>query len=133
MSYNPTKFAAVWGVDAAVGYQDGEMINVSFSNDEWTSYEGTKGEGALVYSPNRQGTISITLQADSPTNGKWSLAYQAKIPLPFTVIDRSSTKAVFFTPKAMPTKQPDISRSRDQPLVTWTLTFVNGNAEHIGS
>ena len=132
MTYDPTKFAASWGATPAKGYQDGEMINVTFANDEWSSYEGTRGEGDLVYSPNRQGTITVSLQGSSPTNAAWSALYEAKTPLPFAVTDRSSHKAIFFAAKAMPTKQPDLVRSRDQPIVTWVFTFVNGKAEHVG-
>lgn len=132
MAYDPTKVAAAWGPIPAKGFQDGEMINFEFDNDEWSGYEGTRGEGSMVYSPNKTGTCTITLQADSPTNAAWSAMYDAKKPLPLTITDRSSTKAVAFAKEAMPSKKPGVTRSRDKPVVVWAFKFVGGTAEHVG-
>lgn len=132
MSYNPKRFSLSWGPVPAVGFQDGEMINWSFDNDEWAGYEGTRGEGDMVYSPSTVGTCTVTLQSDSPTNLAWSLAYKAGKPLPLTMADRSSTKMLGFAPKAMPAKLPDGVRDRTKPTTVWTFKFVGGKLEHIG-
>lgn len=132
MAYNPKKVSAVWGIVPAKGFQDGEMINFEFDNDEWTGYEGTRGEGSMVYSPNSTGTCTITLQADSPTNAAWSALYKAGKPLPLTIADRSSTKAVAFAREAMPSKKPGITRAREKPVVVWAFKFVGGECEHAG-
>lgn len=131
-AYNPTKVAFTFGVVPAKGFQDGEMINFEFDNDEWSGYEGTRGEGSMVFSPNKTGTCTVTLQADSPTNAAWSALYDAGVPLPITATDRSSTKAVAFAKEGMPAKKPGVTRSRDKPVVVWAFKFVGGKIEHIG-
>ncbi len=132
MAYDTTKFAFSFGTVAARGYADGEVINWTFDNDEWTAYSGTQGEGTMVRSPQGIGTVTVTLQANSPTNTAWNTLYEAGIPLPLTVNDRSSTKAVAFAAEGMPKKKPDLIRSRDMPVVQWVFGFVNGTAQHLG-
>lgn len=130
--YDPSKFAFSWGGVAARGFQDGEMINWTFPNDEFSAYSGTRGEGTLVKNPDKRCNITVTLQANSPTNAAWAALYDAGVPLPAMTRDRSSSAAVAFAEQAMPTKRPDLIRGRDNPTVTWVFAAVNGTAEHIG-
>lgn len=131
-AYNPKKVSFTFGPVPAKGFQDGEMINLEFDNDEWTGYEGTRGEGSMVYSPNSTGTCTVTLQADSPTNAAWTALYKAGVPLPIAMADRSSTKSVAFAREAMPSKKPGFARSRDKPVVVWVFKFVGGDTDHVG-
>ena len=126
--YDSAKTAFSWGGVAARGVADGEWINWDFPNDEVTTYVGTKGEGSNITSPDKRCTISITLQADSPTNTQWYALWAAGFEGPALCRDRSSTAAVAFAEKAMVTKQPALSRSRDKPVYVWTFTAPRGTA-----
>lgn len=126
--YDSSKTAFSWGGVAAKGVADGEWINWDFPNDETTSYVGTRGEGSNVTSPDKRCTITITLQEDSPTNAQWEAFRAAKLEAPALCRDRSSTAVVAFAEKAMVTKQPAVSRSRDKPVKVWVFTAPQGNA-----
>lgn len=130
--YNPEKVSFAWGPVPAVGFQKGEMINFEFDNDEWTGYEGTRGEGGMVKSPSKVGKCTVTLQADSPTNAAWSALYDAGVPLPITVADRSGTSGVAFAREAVPAKKPGMIRADTKPVVVWQFNFVGGRIEHVG-
>ena len=130
--YDSAKTAFSWGGVAARGVADGEWINWDFPNDEVTTYVGTRGEGSNVASPDKRCTITITLQADSPTNGQWEALRAANFEGPALCRDRSSTNLLAFAEKAMVTKQPPASRSRDKPTVVWVFTAPRGTAVHAG-
>ena len=131
--YDPTKISFAWNGVPAVGYADGDMIVWEHDNDEASSYVGTRGEGINVYSPNKMTTITVTLQAASPTNAAWSALYDAKTEGPAVCIDRSSSAAVAFAEKAMAKKKPSMGRSRDNPVVEWIFTAPHSTIEHAGS
>ena len=126
--YDSSKTAFSWGGVAAKGVADGEWINWDFPNDETTSYVGTRGEGSNVTSPDKRCTITITLQEDSPTNAQWEAFRAVGFEGQAICRDRSSTAVVAFAEKAMVTKQPAVSRSRDKPVKVWVFTAPQGSA-----
>lgn len=126
--YDSAKVAFSWGGVSAKGVADGEWITWDFPNDEVTSYVGTRGEGENVKSPDKRCAISVTLQADSPTNAQWAAMAAADFEGQAICRDRSSSAAVAFAEKTMATKQPPLSRSRDKPVYVWTFTAPRGNA-----
>jgi hypothetical protein len=130
--YDPTKVSFSWGGVAAVGYQDGDMIQWEHDNEEASSYVGTRGEGVNVYSPDKRTTITVTLQSASPTNLAWSALYDVKSELPAICIDRSSAAAVAFAQKAMCKKKPSMTRGRDNPICEWVFTAPHSTIEHAG-
>lgn len=122
MAYDSSKTAFSWGGVAARGVADGEWINWDVPNDEVTSYVGTRGEGSNVVSPDTRCTITVTLQADSPTNAQWEALRATRFEGPALLRDRSSTDLLAFAQQAMVTKQPSQSRSRDKPVIEWVFT-----------
>lgn len=128
MAYDSNKTAFSWGGVAAKGVADGEWINWEFPNDEVTTYVGTRGEGSNVISPDKRCTITVTLQADSPTNAQWEALRAVNFEGPALVRDRSSTAVLAFAEQAMVTKQPSVVRSRDKPTIKWVFTAPRGNA-----
>jgi len=130
--YDSSKFSLSWGGVSAKGFQDGDGIAIDFPNDEVSSYVGVRGEGANVMSPDKRCTVTVTLQATSPTNAIWSAARELGAELPLIMRDRSSASAVFFAQKAMVTKTPPGARGRDMPVVEWVFTAPEGRLEHIG-
>jgi hypothetical protein len=133
MAYDSSKVAFSWGGIAAKGVADGEWINWDFPNDETSSYVGTRGEGGNVTSPDKRCTMSVTLQADSPTNAQWYALWASGFEGPALCRDRSSSAAVAFAEQAMVTKQPPLTRSRDKPVYVWTFTAPRGNATPLAS
>ena len=125
--YDSSKVAFSWNGVAAASMADGEWINWDVTNDEVTSYVGTRGEGGNVYSPDKRCTITVTLQEDSPTNIAWDSFRLAGVEGPALCRDRSSTAQVAFAEKAMVTKQPAMSRSRDKPVKVWVFTAPSCN------
>jgi len=122
MAYDSSKTAFSWGGVSARGVADGEWITWDIPNDDVTSYVGTRGEGSNIVSPDSRCTITVTLQADSPTNAQWEALRAARFEGPALLRDRSSTSVVAFAQQAMVTKQPPVSRSRDKPVLVWTFT-----------
>ena len=133
MAYDSSRNSFSFNSVSAVGMADGEVINWAFPNDEVSSYVGTRGEGSNVISPDKRCTVTVTLQADSPTNALWTAEYEAKREGPIAMRDRSSTAVVGFAEKAMITRIPDAVRSRDKPTVTWVFTSPRGTVVHTGS
>lgn len=130
--YDSSKFSLSWGGISAKGFQDGDGISIEFPNDEATSYVGVRGEGANIQSPDKRCTVTVTLQAVSPTNAAWSALRELGSELPLIMRDRSSAAAVFFAQKAMITKTPNGARGREMPIVEWVFTAPEGRLEHIG-
>lgn len=124
--YDSSKTAFSWNGVAARGVADGEWITIDFPNDEASSYSGTRGEGGNVKSVDRRCTVTVTLQADSPTNAAWYAFYEASVEGPGLLRDRSSTAVLGVFDSLMPTKQPGQSRSRDKPTVEWVFTSPAG-------
>lgn len=132
MAYDSSRVSFSFAGVSAVGMADGEVVNWDFPNDEVTSYVGTRGEGGNVVSPDKRCTVTVTLQADSPTNAAWTALKEANVEGPAAMRDRSSTAVVGFAQKAMITKVPAAVRSRDKPTVTWVFTSPKGYLVHSG-
>jgi len=131
--YDTSKVSFAWNGVPAVGYAEGDMIVWENDNDETTSYVGTRGEGMNVHSPNKMTTITVTLQAASPTNLAWSAFADAKAEGPAMLIDRSSSAVVAFAEKCMAKKKPGATRGSDNPVVEWVFTAPHSTIEHAGT
>lgn len=129
---NTHKAAFVWGGIPAVGLADGDAIKASFDNDETSAYAGVRGEGALVSSKDKRGTITVMLQGNSPSISAYEALYKSvtngeQAAPSFIYKKRVGIREVAFTGTCLLTKLPEESTSREMPVVE--LVFVSGDME----
>lgn len=132
MAYDSSRFAISWNGEAARGLAEGDAVTWEFDNNEASSYSGVRGEGDIVFSPDRRCTITVRLQATSPTNKTWDAFATVKTVGQIVLRDRSSAQVVGFGQKAAVTKKPTATRGRDMPIVEWVFTCPDATLAHIG-
>lgn len=56
----------------AIGFMDGTFITAERAEDAFTEQVGAAGDVTRVRNRNKTGTVTVVLQAASPTNALWS-------------------------------------------------------------
>jgi len=115
-------------IDLGAGSANGsEGISVSFAGAKNTMTVGIDGEGMHSLSPNKSGTISISLLKTSPVNKKLSLAYNAQSHSSTlwgnnVIVIRNSTSGDVVTARGVAfQKVPDFSNAAAAGDVIWTF------------
>lgn len=67
-NYDPGRIAGNWKGIPFLGYMDGTFVTAERSEDAFSKSVGAQGDVTRVRSHNRTGTVTIVLQAASPTN-----------------------------------------------------------------
>lgn len=67
-NYDPFQIAGSWKGIPFLGFMDGTFLNAERSEDAFSMSVGAQGDVTRVRSRNRTGTVTLTLQAASPTN-----------------------------------------------------------------
>ena len=136
-TYDPTENTTSFNGTPIDGYGPGTFIKVTRNVDSYTLQMGNSGVGARSKSPDKSGTIEITLLASSPANGLLS-AIQQQDELTgegvgeFLVKDRSTLTAKCQAQNAWIKKPPDWERAKEVGEVTWVLESDNIDILHDG-
>ncbi len=69
------------------GFGDGTMVTCERNEDRITPYSGVKGDYAYSMNNNTSGTVTLTLQQQSPMNAILQSYANNKQPFPISVID----------------------------------------------
>lgn len=69
------------------GFGDGTMVSCARNEDRMIPYVGVKGEHAYSFNNNNSGTITLTLQQQSPMNAILQGYANNKTSFPISVID----------------------------------------------
>lgn len=75
--YAPDEVNLAYGTQVASGVAKGSFIEAERSVDTSTVDIGSDGEATLIISPNKSGTIKVTLQQSSPFNDYLTGAFRA--------------------------------------------------------
>lgn len=82
-TYDPLKVVGSWSttstlgtIDILDGAIDGDFASITRDNARWTREHDRAGNSTRVRNNNRGGTISVTIDASSPTNARLSRAVQ---------------------------------------------------------
>lgn len=67
-SYDPTCVKFIWNGHIFVGFAEGTFIEASRDEDNFSNTYGGDGSLARTKTTNRGGTITLTLQQNSPSN-----------------------------------------------------------------
>lgn len=70
--FDPKKYVIYFNNVKVEGYADGTFINVARSTETFTKSVGADGQVTRVRSNDRSGMATVTLQAESPTNKRFS-------------------------------------------------------------
>lgn len=71
-TYDPLKYRIYFNGILVEGYADGEFIKLAREVATFTKSTGASGSTTRVKSNNKSATCTVTLQAESPTNSKFS-------------------------------------------------------------
>lgn len=76
-NYDPKLITVVFGGIVLSGYADGELVKVERDEDTFSKSVGAHGDTTRVRNRNRNGMITVRLQAESDTNDKLSAIHAA--------------------------------------------------------
>lgn len=68
-TYDPRNVAVIVNGTEIVGFADGTFVEGEKVEDRYSTHVGAKGEVTFLRSADDTGTITITLKANSPSNG----------------------------------------------------------------
>jgi hypothetical protein len=137
-TYDPTEVTISYNSTPIDGFGPGTFIKVNRNVDAYTLQMGNSGSGARSKSPDKSGTIEITLLMSSPANGLLSAIQQldelsGEGVGEFLVKDRSTAAAKCQAQNAWIKKPPDWDRGKEVGEVTWVLESDNIDILHDGT
>ena len=75
--YAPDDVTQTIGTQAITGLKLGSFVEAEYNVDQAELDIGSDGEATMIISPNRSGTVKITLQQSSPLNDVFTAMYLA--------------------------------------------------------
>jgi hypothetical protein len=134
-TYSPKKVQVIVGVALIQGFADGTFINVERSVDAFTLSVGADGEASRVHSPDRSGTITITLAQTSDSNDILSalaiaddLSLQGTIPV---LVKDNNGRTLVEANTAWVKKLPAQEYSKEMSTREWVIECAELNI-HVG-
>jgi hypothetical protein len=131
--YNPLKVSVIIGGVPVSGWADGDMVIAAYDADHTTKHVGNGGEGRLIETNDRSGTLTVRLSDYSQVNGAMSVIDQAGLPVPIIVTDKTSVGDLFTTSAAKLQKTPDLRKSNEAVMNEWVFVFIKGTIIHSGA
>jgi hypothetical protein len=133
LTYDPKKVIMTVGTIVVRGFADGEMINISYSEDRRTMHIGSSGEGRHIQGANLSGVCSFKLADYSPTNSAFQVLDDAGSEVAITIVDKTSDGAGFFAASCVVAKSPDWIRGKEAVEPEWKFNFIKGAIKHAGA
>lgn len=103
------------------GFADGTMVTCERNEDRVIPYSGVKGEYAYSLNNNSSGTITISLQQQSPMNAVLQALANAKQTFPITVIDINTGGFKAGGNEAIILKEPANERGAEITTRAWSI------------
>ena len=76
-NYDPGRITVVFNAVLVQGYADGAFVKAERNNDTYSVSVGAGGDVTRVRSRDKTGQVTLTLQAESPTNDLLSALFEA--------------------------------------------------------
>lgn len=134
-TYSPKKVHVLVGAAIIQGYADGTFVNVERSVDAFTLSVGADGEASRVHSPDRSGTVTLTLQQTSDSNDVLSalaiaddLTLQGTFPL---LVKDNNGRTLVESNTAWIKKVPASEYSKEMSQREWVIECAELNI-HVG-
>lgn len=131
-TFDPASNVITLGEITIGGYADGTFITISRESDGYSDEAGARGDVVRTRSRDRRATVTLTLQAASPTNDLLSqiAVLDEETPLPFNATKAFELREVGGTtvaggPEAWIMKVPDIERGKESGTVEWRIRVAS--------
>ena len=85
--YDPKKKTVVINGVFLTGFGDGDFLQYSKEEDDYTPYKGSQGEVDYSENPDESCMMTVTLKNTSPSNSYLTGLSQAKTPISFSSTD----------------------------------------------
>lgn len=131
-SFDPAKVNIIVGVTPVVGIADGTMIEVEYVNDNSTMHIGTQGEGRHIISRDRSAVFTIRLADYSASNDDFQLLFEAGVPVPILVQDKTTKNALAFAESCAVGKLPLWGRGDTTTINEWPWNAIRASIVHSG-
>jgi len=132
-AYNPDKFVTMFGTHRLRAFGADAMVEVSFNSDFGEVHVPVDGESRHVDMLDRSGTITVTLAAHSASNAALTAIVSANVPVPVTIIDKSSNGDVFFAGSVKIKTMPSFTGARSNSENVWVFQFTKGKMVFAGA
>ena len=130
-TYSPKKVYILVGPHIIQGYADGTFVKVARSTDNFTLSVGADGEPSRVHSPDKSGTITVTLQQTSDSNDVLSalsiaddLSLRGTVPV---LVKDNNGRTLVESNTAWVKKLPDSEYSKEMSQREWVLECAELN------
>ena len=131
-TFDPLSNVITLGAITIGGYADGTFITISRESDGYTDEAGAGGDVVRTRSRDKRATVTITLQAASPSNDALSAiaVLDEETPLPFNTTKAFEMREVGGStvaggPEAWVMKVPDIERAKEAGTVEWRIRVAS--------
>lgn len=138
--YSPAKVSVMFGAPGAPGtshrvrgFGTDSMVEVAFDSDFGSVVKSVDGLNRHVDMLDRSGTITITLGQHSESNAIFSALVAANVPVPVTIIDKSSVADLFSATSVKIKTHPGMAKSATPGDVVWVWQFTRGTVALTGS
>lgn len=123
LTYDPLNVNIIIGNTILTGFAEGTMVTLARNSNRVNPYVGVKGETALAYNNDNSGTISITLQQQSPSNALLGRLARSKSVFDISVIDINNNGFRAGGSEAVIQVEPDTTRGAEiaDGDRTWTI------------
>jgi hypothetical protein len=123
-AYNPDQISIFLNGLPITGKGEDEFLSITRAEDDTTITIGADGEAIVARNKNDSAQITITLLASSASNDIMMAAYAAYKSIGAVssiMIKDLNGRSLFMAERAVPTKFPDVSFSKNAPGdVAWT-------------
>lgn len=119
--YDPQNVNVVVDGVTVTGFSEDSLINCERNEDRMIPYIGVKGEGTYSISNNNSGTITLTLQQESPTNKKLQSLASNKSEFALSVIDTNTNGFRAGGNRCILVKEAPIERSAEITEREWDI------------
>lgn len=132
-NYSPKSFVLYFGGVPLQGYEDGTSIEVEFSEDAFSKKTGNDGQTVRVQNPDESGSITVTLQATSPSNDVLSAIAIADrrglsgVGIKPIMLKDLNGNTVCASAYAWVRKMPNVQVTRDAPPREWVFDCAELN------
>lgn len=139
-AFNPQKVGLVFGLPNAPGashrvrgYGADTMIEIAFDSDFGSVIKGADGENRHVDMLDRSGTITVNLGQHSQSNAVFTAIVAANVPVPVSLIDKSSAGDLFVAGSVKIRTHPGMTKGATPGEVTWVWQFTRGQVTLAGA
>lgn len=120
-TYDPLKVNIAYNKRQLRMFGD-NLFTLTRDEDNVTLKKGTKGDSTYVINANKAGTLTITLQQESPDVAWLEQLAEKHTQAPLSVTDANDSGTILFAKDVMIQKLPDRARGKDAGDVT--IVFV---------